>query len=200
MKHQKLITFLENYGSISDIEKQNIKKYFVPLTVKKGQTLIAKDSPCNYLFFVNSGYLRAFYTSENLKEVTRMIAWENRFLTNIISFKNFTQNNETIECIKNAEILLIKRDDFNELMKSSTNLKSMYADILEEYTALHIRRFEVLNTFDLTKKLQHLKHEFPNLIKELNDRLLASFIGISRIHFVNNKHLLHIKLTKHKDK
>ena len=200
MKHQKLITFLENYGSISDIEKQNIKKYFVPLTVKKGQTLIAKDSPCNYLFFVNSGYLRAFYTSENLKEITRMIAWENRFLTNMVSFKNFTQNNETIECIKNAEILSIKRDDFNELMKSSTNLKSMYADILEEYTALHIRRFEVLNTFDLTKKLQHLKHEFPNLIKELNDRLLASFIGISRIHFVNNKHSLHIKLTKHKDK
>lgn len=192
MKHQKLITLLENYGSISDIEKQNIKKYFVPLTVKKGQTLIAKDSPCNYLFFVNSGYLRAFYTTENLKEVTRMIAWENRFLTNIVSFKNFTQNNETIECIKNAEILSIKRDDFNELMKLSTNLKSMYADILEEYTALHIRRFEALNSYDLTKKLQHLKHEFPNLIKELNDSQIASFIGISRIHFANNKHLLYI--------
>ena len=29
------------------------------------------------------------------------------------------------------------------------------------------------------------------LVKDLNDRLLASFIGISRVHFVNNKHLLY---------
>ena len=72
-------------------------------------------------------------------------------------------------------------------MKSSPNLKSIYADILEEYTALHIKRFEVLNTFDLENKFLHLKQDFPNLIKELNDTLLASFLGINRETFARNK-------------
>lgn len=42
------------------------------------------------------------------------------------------------------------------------------------------KRFEVLNTFDLENKFLHLKQDFPNLIKELNDTLLASFLGINR--------------------
>jgi len=149
--------------------------------------LIEKNTPCNKLFFVNAGFLRAFYINEKGKEITRMIAWKERFLTNIGSFKSSFLNNETIECIKDGEVLYINRENFNNLMKSSPNLKSIYADILEEYTALHIKRFEVLNTFDLENKFLHLKQDFPNLIKELNDTLLASFLGINRETFARNK-------------
>lgn len=134
--------------------------------------------------------MRAFYSNEQDKEITRMIAWENRFITNIASFKDLTENNETIESIKKSEILYISQNDFEILMKAHPNLKSIYTEILEEYNALHIRRFEALNTFNLQKKFEYLKLDFPHLIRELNDNLLSSFIGISRIHYVNNKHLL----------
>ncbi len=170
---------------------QNIENYFIPTQVKRKQVLIEKNSPCNKLFFVNNGLLRAYYINERGKEVTRMFAWEGRFLTNIGSFKILSENNETIECVKDANILSINRDDFEKLMKSSLNIKSIYADLLEKYNILHIKRFEALHTFDLEKKLLHLKLDFPNLINDLNDNLLASFLGISRIHFANNKHLLH---------
>jgi CRP-like cAMP-binding protein len=191
MNHEKLITLLNQYGTISETEKQNIEKYFIPTLVKRKQVLIEKNSPCNKLFFVNNGLLRAYYINERGKEVTRMFAWEGRFLTNIGSFKILSENNETIECVKDANILSINRDDFEKLMKSSLNIKSIYADLLEKYNILHIKRFEALHTFDLEKKLLHLKLDFPNLINDLNDNLLASFLGISRIHFANNKHLLH---------
>ena len=191
MNHEKLINLLKQYGTISETEQQNIENYFIPTQVKRKQVLIEKNSPCNKLFFVNNGLLRAYYINERGKEVTRMFAWEGRFLTNIGSFKILSENNETIECVKDANILSINRDDFEKLMKSSLNIKSIYADLLEKYNILHIKRFEALHTFDLEKKLLHLKLDFPNLINDLNDNLLASFLGISRIHFANNKHLLH---------
>lgn len=187
MNHVQLLNFLHQYGSLSESEKQSIKNYFIPLQVKKKQILIEKNTPCNKLFFVNAGFLRAFYINEKGKEITRMIAWKERFLTNIGSFKSSFLNNETIECIKDGEVLYVNREDFNNLIKSSLNLKSIYTDILEEYTALHIKRFEVLNTFDLENKLLHLRQDFPNLIKELNDTLLASFLGINRETFARNK-------------
>lgn len=190
MNYKQLFSLLENYGTISEAEQKNIEKYFKPLETKKKQTLIDRQKPANKLFFVNEGFLRAYYINENGKEITRMIAWENRFLTNLSSFRSLNENNEVIESITNAEILQINRTDFEILLKSSSNLKSMYADILEEYNAVHIRRFESLNTFDIEKKFQHLKDEYPHLIKNLNDKLLASFLGISRIHYFNNKHLL----------
>ena len=191
MNHEKLINLLKQYGTISETEQQNIENYFIPTQVKRKQVLIEKNSPCNKLFFINSGLLRAYYINEKGKEVTRMFAWEGRFLTNIGSFKILSENNETIECVKDANILSINRDDFERFMKSSLNIKSIYADLLEQYNILHIKRFEALHTFDLEKKLLHLKLDFPNLINDLNDNLLASFLGISRIHFANNKHLLH---------
>lgn len=191
MSHEKLINLLNQYGTISEIEKLNIEKYFISAKIKKKQVLIEKYLPCNKLFFINNGLLRAYYIYDKGKEITRMFAWEGRFLTNISSFKMHSENSETIECIKNADILYINRNDFEVLIKSSHNIKNIYTNILEEYTALHIKRFEVLNTFNLEKKLLHLKNDFPNLTNELNDNLLASFLGISRIHFVNNKHLLY---------
>lgn len=190
MNHDQLFSLLENYGSISKSEKENIAKYFKPLETKRKQVLIDNKSPCDKLFFIINGYLRAYYINEKGKEITRMIAWENRFLTNLANFRGFSPNNEIIESIIQSKLYYITRQDFEILVNSSFNLKNIYIDILEEYNALHIRRFESLNTFDIEKKFEHLKSEFPHLITKLNDKLLASFLGMSRIHFVNNKHLL----------
>ena len=188
--HEQLICILQKYGNITSSEKIEIEKYFIPRLLTKKEILVDKCSTCNKIFFVNSGYIRAYYLNENGKEITRMIAWKNRFLTNIGSFKGFFENNEYIECVKQSEILYITRSDFENMMQTSSNLKYIYANILEEYNALYVRRFESLNVYNLDKKMKYLKSEFPNLVKELNDNLLASFIGISRIHYVNNKHLL----------
>ncbi|MCU7613930.1 cyclic nucleotide-binding domain-containing protein [Chryseobacterium sp. GMJ5] len=190
MNHELLIHFLRQYGEISDVEKKIIEHYFIPLKAKKKEVLIEKNAPCNKLFFVNSGFLRAFYINEKGKEITRMIAWENRFLTNLGSFKNFTENNETIDCIKDAELLYIKREDFDTVIHSSLNLKSIYADLLEEYNTASIKRFEVLSTYTIEQKLAHLKQDFPNLLKALNDGLLASFLGMNRETYVRNKNAL----------
>ena len=51
-----------------------------------------------------------------------------------------TENNETIECIENADILYIDRMNFEKLLTSSLNIKSIYADIIGEYNILHIKR------------------------------------------------------------
>lgn len=190
MNHDQLFSLLENYGSISKSEKENITRYFKPLETKRKQILIEKKSPSDKLYFVIDGYLRAYYINEHDKEITRMIAWKNRFLTNLASFRSSSENNEVIESIRNSKVLYINREDFEVLMTSSQNLKNIYTDILEEYNALHVRRFESLHSFNLKKKFEYLKSEFPHLINELNDNVLASFLGISRIHYVNNKHLL----------
>ena len=180
MNHEKLINLLKQYRTISETEKQSIEELFTPMKVKKKQILIEKNSPCNKLFFINKGLLRAYYTNDKGTEVTRMIAWENRFLTNIGSFKNASENNETIECVENAEILYIDRINFEKLITSSLNIKSIYADILEEYNMLHIKRFEQLNSKDSLGRYKYFKENFTPLQNRINDSLMASFLSISR--------------------
>ncbi len=187
MKHLQLVTKIENYGVLDKKEKELISTFFNPFQIKKKTILIDRDSPCNKLFFVNKGLLRAYYITSQGREVTRMIAWENRFLTNISSFRNFTQNNEIIECIENAEILSIEKDDFENILRKSQNLKCIYADLLEEYNSLHIKRYEHLNSGDSIEKLKYFKDNFFQLKNRLSDHILASFLSISRKTIERNK-------------
>lgn len=180
MPHQPLINLLGKYGTINKQEELNIRKYFDTLNLEKKDILIESNKPCDKLFFVNRGLLRAYYTSIDGKETTRMIAWESRFMTNVVSFRNIAENKETIDCIEKADILHINRNNFDLLMKSSSNLKSIYTDILEEYNALHIRRFEQLNSENTLEKLKYFNENFPALKNRISDTFLASFISISR--------------------
>ncbi len=179
-EHQKLLIFLKKYGNVSTSEENELIKYFNFLKVRKKEVLIEKETNCDKLFFVNKGLLRAYYINDRGIEITRTIAWENRFLTNIVSFKGFSTNKEVIECIESAEILSITKPDFDKLMNFSANLKNIYSCLLEEYNAFHIQRFEYLNTVDSEGKIKYFKENFKPLKNRLNDNLLASFLSISR--------------------
>ena len=86
MEYNQLLDFLKQYGKISKDEETLIKKCFSVLNLKKKQILINENFPCNKLFFVNKGLLRTYYINNKGTEITRMIAWENRFITNLVSF------------------------------------------------------------------------------------------------------------------
>ncbi|WP_073181032.1 Crp/Fnr family transcriptional regulator [Cruoricaptor ignavus] len=188
MKYQQLFILLEKYEEISEKEKEMIKIHFEPLDIKKKKILIEKNSPCNKLFFVNKGLLRAFYIDSNGNEFTRRISWESGFLTNMDSFrKNGIDNNETIECIENAEILQITKKDLDLLLSGSENLAKVYQAILEKYMAINIRRYHHISTSTPLERLIYFNKNYPSLKNRINDSILASFLSISRKTLIRTK-------------
>ncbi|OJX33517.1 MAG: hypothetical protein BGO86_11990 [Chryseobacterium sp. 36-9] len=188
MNHELLLTFIKKHGNLSELEEESIKTFFVPIIVKKKQILIEKDSACNKLFFVITGLLRTFYIDNNGNEFTRRIAWESGFLTNMDSFrKNGMENNETIECIENAEILQITKKDLDKLLSTSENLARIYQLILEKYMAINIRRYHHLSTSTPLEMLIYFNKNYPSLKNRINDTILSSFLSISRKTLIRTK-------------
>lgn len=188
MNHKKLITLLNQYGTISEIENQNIRKYFIPIKVKKKQILIEKNSLCNKLFFVNKGLLRTYYIDNNGNEFTRRIAWESGFITNMDSFrKNGLENNETIECIEDPNMIEISKFDLDKLLATSENLKTIYLKILEKYMAINIRRYQHLANSNPLEKLIHFNENYSSLKNRINDTLLSTFLSVSRKTLIRTK-------------
>src|SRR5690606_18863311 len=100
MHHDKLIQALEKYSPITDSDKRNITFSFNPIKVRQKVILISENELCNKLFFINNGLLRSFSTDNKGNEITRRIAWEGGFLTNMDNFReNANDSNEHIECI-----------------------------------------------------------------------------------------------------
>lgn len=181
MKHKLLIEHLKEYGSISEIEERNIKKYFICRNVKKKDILIKENNSCHKLFFVNTGLLRTYYMDRGGYEFTRRIAWEKGFLTNMDSFrKNGIENNETIECIESAEILEISKKDLDILLSSSENLVKIYQIILEKYLAINIKRYQHITSSNAENKLVYFNKNYPKIKNRINDTILATFLSVSR--------------------
>lgn len=186
-----LLDTVKSYGSLSEDEQRLIINNFRVIYPNKKEILIRSGEDCDTLFFVNKGLLRAYYINEKGNEVSRMITREGKFLTNIRSFGKLEKNHETIQALEDSEVLCIKREDFYNMMGVSKQLNFLYSKILEEYTAMLILRFEMLNTGSIEKKLLHLQEDFPFLVDRVSDTLLASFLGISRETFVRNKQVLY---------
>jgi len=188
MKHQLLIEQLKKYGNISEQEELNIRNYFIHKNCKKKDILIEKNSSCDKLFFVINGLLRTYYLDVDGNEFTRRIAWENGFLTNMVSFrKNGIDNNETIECIENAEILEISKKKLDSLLSSSENLTKIYQIILEKYMSVNIKRYQHITTSNPAQKLVYFNKNYPDLKNRINDTILATYLSISRKTLVRTK-------------
>ncbi|MCU7572331.1 Crp/Fnr family transcriptional regulator [Riemerella anatipestifer] len=141
----------------------------------------------NNIIFINNGILRAFTEDSQGNTYTRIIAWENRFITNISIFKEFGKSNEIIECLENAEIIYIDKELFYKLLEQSPNLKNIYFNILSEYNELYVRMTTQLKCRGIKQKMEYLKSDFPNLINRINDSVIASFLGMSRESYVRGK-------------
>lgn len=183
--HNNLIRTLKEYGNISNEEEYLIKKHFRFTSLKKNEIFKSKYS--NNIIFVNSGLLRAFVEDQKGIVCTRIIAWENRFLTNITTFKHFNSSDETIEALENSEIIYIEKDFFYQLLSTCPNLNIIYLKILSEYNELYIRKYSLYACKSIEEKMLFLKDNFPHLIKRTNDTILASFLGISRESYVRGK-------------
>lgn len=184
-----LIQILRDYGDVSEEDMDVLRRNFKYMSLKKKQYFDNKG--VNYIIFVNKGILRAFTEDEDAdKVVTRVIAWENRFINNFVKFKDFNQVNETIECIEDAEIVYIESDKFYKIISERINLNIVYFNILREYNELYIRRFVQYSKKSLEQKMMALKQDFPNLINRVSDSVLASFIGVSRESYVRGKRFL----------
>lgn len=188
MCYLQLFNELEKYRRLSVGEKEQIKMYFQPVEAKKKQVLILRKKLCDKLFFVNHGMLRTYYMNEEGAQATRRFAWEGRFLTNMESFrKNGMDNNETIECIEEAQILQITKGDLDKVLSNSKGLANIYYTLLEEYLAVNIKHYSHISQANPLERLVYFHQNYPKLKNRLSDELLASFLIMSRRTLLRTK-------------
>lgn len=179
MPKQKLISFLEKRGFLSEDEKKQIENIFQERKISKNELLLRAGEVCNEVYFVNKGFLRCFNFTENGNEFTRLLIPENSFGSNLQSFNNRIPSLENIQALEDSEILAIKHKDFVEFNEAHQNGMSIYRKILEEFQTFHIKRFEFLTNYDSKQRVEKFLKENPELAKRVMDKVIASYLNMS---------------------
>jgi len=98
-----------------------------------GEIILSRDRECSGLVLVKSGQLRAFFESEDGKEITlyRLLSGDICILTASCVLKNITFE-VTLETEKNSEVLFIPAVTWGKLAGRNADVKEFSMDLVSE--------------------------------------------------------------------
>lgn len=177
--YSELTNFIKKNINMDDDDLKIVLSYFKTIKKKKNDILLSNGKNSQASYFVKKGCLRLFYINEDGKDVTRYIAFENQFATELVSFITNEPAQETIQVIENSELLYITHDDFRHLMTIVPKWKDFYNIYLEKAYVNNSKRLISFTTLDASERYKQLFKINPNIVKRLPNKIVASYINIS---------------------
>lgn len=175
-----LTCFIKKNISIEEEDLTTILSYFKIIKKKKHEILLSHGKVSEGSYFVNKGCLRLFFIDDNLKDVTRYIAFENQFATALVSFITNEPATETIQVVEDSELLYITHEDFRYLMTIIPVWKDFYSTYLEKAYVNNAKRLMSFTTLNASERYNQLFQINPDIVKRLPNKIVASYINISQ--------------------
>lgn len=161
--------------SLSEEKLSEALSCFKPVTAKKNEFLLEEGVIADKLFFIAKGCLRLFYGNES----TRFMAFENTFLTSIVSFISRKPAPEYIQAVETSELLVITHHDFFRLREKIPGWDKIYIYILEYGLTVINSKLSSLLTQNAAERYRSLLINNPELIQRLSNANLAAYLNIS---------------------
>lgn len=178
--YTELTNFIRRNIDINDEDLKTVLSYFQSVKKHKNEILLPKGKNSQVSYFVIKGCLRLFYLDEEGKDITRYIAFENQFATELVSFITNQPAQEAIQVIENSELLYITHEDFRHLMTIVPVWKDFYSIYLEKAYVNNAKRLISFTTLNASERYKKLFKINPDIVKRLPNKVVASYINISQ--------------------
>lgn len=178
--YKELTNFIQKNIDIDNEDLKIVLSYFKTVKKSKNQILLPSGKNSQVSYFVVKGCLRLFYIDEEGKDITRYIAFENQFATELVSFITNQPAQESIQVIEDSELLYITHKDFRHLMKIIPKWKDFYNIYLEKAYVNNSKRLISFTTLNALERYKQLFEVNPNIVKRLPNKVVASYINISQ--------------------
>ena len=171
-----------NIGSIVSLTDDELSIFCDSLEVKmlnKNDLFLAEGQISNFIGFVNKGVLIYFKSMDNGNEITTDFAFEGDWVTINHSRLNNTPSSINIKAIEDAELLVVKQQDLNDLYTRIPKTERL-GRVLIEQAYLKIAQQSVdLQVFTATERYENLLRQFPEIFKRVQLYHIANYLGIA---------------------
>ncbi len=170
-----------NYGII--FSRDLINKFAAvssEITLKKNDVLIRIGDKSSYIFLVVSGILRDYYIDDDGNDVTRFFSREG----GLCGGESLISNEASAICTEALEDCILLRcpvSDFKEIIVSNSDATKAYIWFLESSLAYKIRRENSFLIKSAAERYIDFKRENPDLEKRVNQKYIASYLGITPV-------------------
>ncbi len=164
---------------MSDVEEGLILQKFQEITVQKNDLLVRHNETIQYQYYVVKGCLRTYFIDESGKEHTIQFAIEDWWISDYIAYFGNRKTVFNIECIKEALLLRIKKDDLEEIYNKVPQIERFFRKKIEK--AFVRQELRILGNLTQTAKERYLLflETYPLIEKNIKNYHIASYLGIT---------------------
>ena len=179
MIDQILQSITEQYCPLSPETLSDIKNIAHIRYFKKGELLAKEGQFSDELYYVAEGGARAYYLLDG-KTITDWFAFENDFISSVVSFFLDVPGQHQIEMLEDTTMLVLKRDDVDLLCDKHHDFERL-GRLSVTKTMMQLQQRIVSIQFKSSKeRYESLLEKYPKI--ELRAPLgdIASYLGITQ--------------------
>ncbi|WP_396155983.1 Crp/Fnr family transcriptional regulator [Flavobacterium macrobrachii] len=181
---------LENINKIVTLSPQEELLFLSKTEIKtyRAKTIIVNAGEISqYSYFVNSGLLRSFNINDNIVEHVLSFACEGWWIGDMYSLISQKPGNLFIEVLEDAEVVLLSRENQNELFTQIPKLERFFRILTENSLVAHQER--LMDNLSLTaeERFDKFCKRYPTLIQRVPQKQIASYIGVTPEFFSKMK-------------
>lgn len=176
--HDKLLQYTRSAHDFTCEETEAVKQYFEPVMFSKNTVIEEAGKVPYYLYYIISGYLRLFYNDQNGNEITTHINCPPGFFTSYSDFINGTVSENNVECITDAELLRISKENLDYLTAKSQAMKDFSISVFQQSIAYNENRSRELSVLNAEQRYLKLMQDYPEIIQNVPIQHIASFLGM----------------------
>jgi CRP-like cAMP-binding protein len=169
----KLIITLNKYES----DLKNYNDLFKEVTIGSKTRLVEEGDTIKNIYFIKKGCLRLWFDNEG-NDITHQFFFEDQVVSGFIEGD---KSIFTIESLEPSTIVIIKKSDFEFLLKEIPELKDLYLEYIVLRLANYSRLF--LSRIKDKPKVRYslLIKDNPEILQRVPQHYIASYLGITSV-------------------
>jgi len=149
--------------------------------------LLREGDTSTSIYFIVKGLVKIYTINEKGEEVIIWFMMKDDVMVGVDSFFTQQPGEESIEVLKDAEVLYVSHQCLHSLYKEFPEFNLHRAILGEKYYVQSLKREIAFKKYDCEGRYRYLLRNYPGLVAEVPGGLLASYLGMTP------SHLSHIK-------
>lgn len=174
-----ILSNVAKHITLDERERSCFTSYLHKRSVSKKEVLLTQNDVCKFIYFVNSGALRAYYSDKQDKETTIMFGVADWWITDMYSFLNQQPALMNLEALENSEVLELSKSDLDRLYIDVPKFERFFRIIIQNaYVREQVR---VIHNLSMTaeERYEIFMKKYPHIAQRVTQKQIASYLGIT---------------------
>ena len=175
---ENLYIYIKSIIGLSEQGWNALKKVLSVRHFKKGDYLLVAGEVSDALFYIESGYCRAYYDYGG-KTINTNFYFENEFATNIRSMKLGVGSDYFIQAEEDMNVIVFDKEKLYDLFGRSREVDTMGRKLMEKILGRQEEQAFLFKLHTAMERYRYIRNIQPQIIERIPLTNIASYLGIS---------------------